>query len=112
MPSLDVILIRLMRLLPFVTTPNSNRRFHYEFFYPYPDVWDSTAYEPGNPVAPKLPSGCEAAVQSRSSTTGATTARNRDRGSSSGPALGPQPHRYLDWKGLNESHRGRREPFC
>ncbi len=42
MEPLSAILSRFMRLLPFLTVPGSCRRFHFELFYPYPDVWSAS----------------------------------------------------------------------
>lgn len=46
MEPLRAMLSRFMRLLPFLTTPNSYRRFHYELLFPYPDVWAPGEQEP------------------------------------------------------------------
>ncbi len=47
---------RFIRLLPFLANLNSYRRFHYELFYPYPDVWgDSDSSAPSR--APSRPLG-------------------------------------------------------
>ncbi len=39
MDTLRAIMSRFFRLLPFITVLSSYRRFHFELFYPYPDVW-------------------------------------------------------------------------
>ncbi len=41
MDTLRAIMSRFLRLLPFLTVPNSYRRFHFEYFYSYPDVWSA-----------------------------------------------------------------------
>ncbi len=41
MKPIAVVLNRFMRLLPFLTAPNSYRRFQFEYFIPCPDVWDA-----------------------------------------------------------------------
>ncbi len=51
MNTFRIIMRRFLRLLPFITVLNSYRRFHFELFYPYPDVWSDSGDSPGSPSA-------------------------------------------------------------
>ncbi len=89
MEPLNVIWDRFMRLLPFLTLPNSCRGFHFELFYPYPDLSkssDAAGYPPaaGPAAIPSPPIEAQALHQ------------------------GP----YLTCVDLNHEDRSRREPFC
>ncbi len=97
MEPLAVVLNRFMRLLPFLTAPNSCRRFHLELFYPYPDVSNGSDSPPRLLLTlPNL----------------APRARRRKHARASSPPLGHSMHPYLTPTDLDASHLGRREPFC
>ncbi len=51
MDTLKAIMRRFLRLLPFITVLSSYRRFHFELFYPYPDVWNDSEDAAGSPSA-------------------------------------------------------------
>lgn len=52
MRPIAVALNRFLRLLPFLTTPGSYRRFQHEYFVPFPDVWADPVFPP-HPDAPQ-----------------------------------------------------------
>ncbi len=94
MEPLTVILNRFMRLLPFLTAPNSYRRFHHELFYPYPDVWNGSDDD--------APLFCTPQNQSPTSV---------GRGRVSERPVGQHGRPYLSWIEMNHSSSHRGEPF-
>ncbi len=90
MQALKSVAQRFMQLLPFLTTPNSFRRFHFELFYPYPDI-----------------------LAGRKSGRRHHGMRNRPaHGSQSSVPAETHLRPYLTWPELHESGSQHGEPFC
>ena len=89
MSGLAVIVSRFLKLLPFLTTPNAYRRFHYEFWLPFPDSWDE--------------------VDGSSSTAGRPVIRARRKIVEEGPY--PEPHPYLPAVGEIGEFPRHQDPF-
>ncbi len=100
------ILHRFMRLLPFLTAPNSYRRFHYELFYPYPDVWNGSEQDTaGFFTAPKGELGpAPAPVKSGFSGVGRSRAPVHP--------VGHHVRSYLRCIDVNHAGSYGGEPFC
>jgi hypothetical protein len=81
---------RFLRLLPFLTTPNSYRRFYYDYWLPYPDVWNDTERSP------------HPAIRSSSQP-------GRDKLPAQG--LSRNVHPYVRWMEFRQGPIHRREPF-
>ena len=99
MESFYKFLDRFIRLLPFLAGPFCYRRFHYEWFYPYPDVWNG----PDDPPALfAAPSGTSARQQPSSGAGRARFPRH---------PVGHHARPYLTWVEMNSwGHHGG-EPF-
>ncbi len=91
MESLSRILNRFMRLLPFVTAPNSYRRFYYDLCVPYPDIWSESASS--SPTTQPAPQG---------------RAVSNPPAHTAGDEVRPSRHSVA----CHEIHTARQEPFC
>ncbi len=111
MHPLKSVLHRFMQLLPFLTTPNSYRRFHFELFYPYPDILNGreTEASQADPDEPQSAPGAGGGQH-----PGRTPHRPRSRPADGNQSLArSRAHLrpYLTWLELHESGSHRNEPF-
>ncbi len=103
MEPLTVILNRFMRLLPFLTAPNSYNQFHYDLFYPYPDVWNGLEDDAPIFFAPsRVQTG---SAPARVASPGVGRRRISDH------PVGHHVRPYLGWMDMNSSGPHRGEPF-
>ncbi len=99
-----VIVNRFMRLLPFLTAPNSYRRFHYELFYTYPDVWNGSEGDAAAPFG--APTTEPARAPEKPSFAGV------GRGRAPVYPVGHHARPYLRSTEMNRAGPRRGEPFC
>ncbi len=108
MQTLKSVLDRFMRLLPFLTTPNSYRRFRLELFYSYPDVWNDRHAQSSQAGPGKTQSGEREEGSSRCQPAPDKPARHAAQPAAVRAHIRP----YLTWPELHESGSHRDMPLC
>ncbi len=111
MRTLKSVVDRFMQLLPFLTTPNSYRRFHFELFYPYPDILNGRETEAGQADPGEPPSAHGAGARSQHRRAPRRPQNRPARGNRSSSPAGTRLRPYLTWLELHESGSHRNEPF-
>ncbi len=111
MQALKLVLHRFMQLLPFLTTPNSYRRFHFELFYPYPDILNGREMGAAQPFPDEPPSAQGAGGSSQHRRAPRRPQNRPARGNQSSTPSGTRLRPYLTWLELHESGSHRNEPF-
>ena len=111
MEPLNVILKRFIQWLPFLTNPFGYRRFHFELFYRYPDIWNDREIASGGVLTPPIRTDQVAPQEPVSPTADLSKAPRSRRGPESLRGSGLRARSYLSWMELHHFGPHGGEPF-